>query len=1280
MFTFSRILRILILTLILLPGIVLAQSSFKPLTYGIDSQFQQTLAGYGRIQVWQINTSLSGSRAWLVDCENDANAQLLQAKFLSDAQNHPNGGQTFKQQQTQCFMTASGHGIGAVRVKNMVCLFTLDDPRKLSNFARTLASDAKCNQADLQWASDTKVPMYLDRFDQHGFRFYYRPFELPSKDVAETYDPITEFDYAKEHGDLGFVFWNSLNPITTGEGFMNHGWWSWGLEAAAKRNLPVQVNTGMSYHAPNWLSNLHPQAVTDKMPQFVGGMHRIADPHLGGQGVVLMGDNVIRRSALALIQKDVTHFSKLDNITSYLEPYGEVHHGQQDLFLDFGPQVDKAYSQWLMERYHNLNVLNLRWYGQQTLKQWTDVKFPEVAYFFGYNEQSHDLQGTWKLQFSDSENPCPDEWYKPDFDDSKWGTLTAPGDDHTMFLPKKPAVYRRHFDLPKNYKQSGKRVWLYLWDLTDKQRLTITIDLNGKRISKTQSMHTFPHWVAVDVTDQIKDTNNFVALGLPRGFMAYRMYLSHEAPQTYPQLGKHRNAQWVDFMDFVTARRAANIKMGLQMIRQVDTKRPITMMAPDYVADTLKDYASQYNGNFHNTGYMGGFWADYLPMLMRGVDRPMTVEPGGPAKDGPGMEKQLGLWFSEGVNAIDYFIHIGSVIWHDDIREKFEHYLPMIHTLGTYHQPKAQIAQLISSRVNRLTGFPWQQNSDLNLPSGYWRWNLSSSLSNDYRIDAVCESDFGSDVTSAYKLVVDTNTTILSEQDVAGIEQWVRKGGIFVTFVQTGRHTPEHENAWPISRLSGYEVLSCDATSQVIAGKIQRAVKLSPNAGDYKMPRALLSAKGAGLRLKPTSTDCQDLLLWEDGSVAMGLRKLGDGYVVHIGANFSKDRLWFGNPTASVEIVRSAIEYFDMSKLRGSAPGVRFRHFVSNNGLYDHWVLWNESNGKAMTKLDIYDHNPGQALEVLTGNYLPLSDKKHGSRLANLILEPNELRMYRTARQSQADAPAQWLGLQRAWWKASHGDTGKPFDAPTYPNTLHLTDGWQPTNQGNVWPSKLQVFDNETSQAKENVQTYTRTFTVPKDWTNGRVLFWMHSWIGHTFIHRARVELDGKQLQDWHPNGMDGWDMTDKLKPGSTHTLSVQLKSDKPLIGMRGETWLHYLPKPDATIDLAGEWEFSNDVINFDRKLKLPGHWSGLMARRTVDIPANLKDKQTFIRIDNNSRVVGAIVNGHWLRSHHHAIGHEFDINITKLVHYGQTNQITLVHYNDVGHCEVKKVELYFQN
>lgn len=1269
----------LLFVLVLFTQASWAQSSFEPLTRTAKSLFKQTLTAYGRVEVWQINDIIPGGNVWIIGCENQDKAQLLQAKYLSDVSNHPDGGKTITSQGTQCFQTAKGTCIGAVRLDAWVCLVTVDDQNKLGNLAKAIATQAGCQVTDLKWASDAHVPMYLDRYDKHGFRFYYRPWEVPSKDQQDTYDPINEFDFAKEHGDLGFVFWNSFNEISTGEGFFNHGWWSWALEEATKRNLPVQVNTSLSYQAPSWLANLRPECISRKMTQFVGGIHRIADPHLGGQGVMYMGDNPARRDALALIQNQIAYLGKQDNVVSFLEPYGEVHHGQQDLFMDYGPETDKAYAKWLLDRYHNLSTLNTRWYGQPQLTSWSDIHFPEVAYFLGLNEQALDLQGTWKISFSESDKPCPEDWYKRSFDDSKWGTMIAPGDDHGMFLPKKPAVYRRNFDLPQGYKQAGKRVWLYVWDLTDQQRLSVTIDLNDKRVSDTQSQHAFPHWVAVDVTDQLNVKDNFIALGLPRGFLAYRVYLSHEAPGVYPDLGIHRNAQWADYMDFITARRAENVHMGLQMIRQVDEDRPITMMAPDYVADTLKQYASAYNGQFHNTGYMGGMWADYLPMLMRGVDRPMTVEPGGPAKDGPGLEKQFGLWFTEGVNAIDYFIHIGSIIWKEDTLKTFEHYLPMLQTLGSYHQPKAEIAQLISSRVSRLTGFPWKQDADLNVPSGFWRWNLSSHLSSEYRIDAVCESDFGTDVVSPYKFIIDTNTAILSEEDIDGIEAWVRKGGIFVTFVQTGRHTPEKANAWPISRISGYDVLQCDSIADAIAGKVKRKVKLAPDAGDYKLPQALNAAQGSGMSLKAVSKDCQNLLLWDDGTVAMGRRKLGEGYVVHIGVNFSKDRLWFGDMNASVQTVQSMLELFDMQKLPASAPGVRLRHFVSNNGLYDYWVIWNESNSKALTKLDIFDHNPGDIFDVLTGKTLPLTPKEHGARLANLTFEPNELRMYRTQRQTQANAPAQWLGLQRTWWKKPFGNTGKAYETPTYPNTMYLTEGWLPAQGDKVWPTKMQAAPTPQSQA-QNIQTYTRTFTVPQAWNNGRILFWMNSWIGQTFLDRGRLTLNGQQLQDWSPNGIDGMDMADKLKPGTTHTLAIELKSAKPMTGMRGEAWLHYLPKPDATIDLAGDWLFSNDVIHFDRTAKLPGRWSGYMAKKQVTIPVNLKDKQTFLRMANNSRVVGAIINGHWLRAHHHAIGHEFDINITNWVRYGEPNEFTLVHYNDIGHCDVDKVELYFQN
>lgn len=39
----------------------------------------------------------------------------------------------------------------------------------------------------------------------------------------------------------------------------------------------------------------------------------------------------------------------------------------------------------------------------------------------------------------------------------------------------------------------------------------------------------------------------------------------------------------------------------------------------------------------------------------------------------------------------------------------------------------------------------------------------------------------------------------------------------------------------------------------------------------------------AGLRLKKRAEDAQDLLLWEDGTVAVGMRKLGKGYIVNFG-------------------------------------------------------------------------------------------------------------------------------------------------------------------------------------------------------------------------------------------------------------------------------------------------------------------------------------------------------------------------------------------------------------
>ena len=77
-----------------------------------------------------------------------------------------------------------------------------------------------------------------------------------------------------------------------------------------------------------------------------------------------------------------------------------------------------------------------------------------------------------------------------------------------------------------------------------------------------------------------------------------------------------------------------------------------------------------------------------------------------PARTAREFDRFMGHWLTEGVNSTQYFIHVGNIIWDDDIRERFESVLPIMNTVGSYHVPKAQCALLTNDRMIHLTGFP----------------------------------------------------------------------------------------------------------------------------------------------------------------------------------------------------------------------------------------------------------------------------------------------------------------------------------------------------------------------------------------------------------------------------------------------------------------------------------------------------------------------------------------------------------------------------------------------
>ena len=115
----------------------------------------------------------------------------------------------------------------------------------------------------------------------------------------------------------------------------------------------------------------------------------------------------------------------------------------------------------------------------------------------------------------------------------------------------------------------------------------------------------------MEVTGALREGKNTLAIRVPQGYIAYRTYLSPVEPRQYPGLGEALNAQWVDFIDFTQWSRVESVRRGMEMIRQAAPNQGITLMSPDAYADGVKSLAETYGGEFHNTGYMAGFYADY---------------------------------------------------------------------------------------------------------------------------------------------------------------------------------------------------------------------------------------------------------------------------------------------------------------------------------------------------------------------------------------------------------------------------------------------------------------------------------------------------------------------------------------------------------------------------------------------------------------------------------------------------------------------------------------------
>ena len=1129
-----------------------------------------------------------------------------------------------------------------------------------------------------------KIPMFLNSWDDYCFRFYYWPGMAPNElhhagPSWKDYDPRAEFDFAKSCDDAGFVFWCDSQPNVNAKGLMDTQQWTWAYGLARERHLPIVFNTNFS--VPYWYLNEHRELNEEHAPDFVGSYHSVGEPYQAGP-FLSWAATAGHREALGAWQEAVAKFN-CDEVIELLEPHGELNHGDYTVFIEHGPAADRSFRTYLRERYKTPAAVAKRW-RDRSVRAWGDCRLPEIADFAGWGPDAVDLKGDWRGHPLESESgapypvtllqdrqpayrPADPAWLQPGFDDSSWPLLyrDMPGNGIGYTYEKRPAVIRRTVRLPA---RKG-RTWLYLWDLSQAVGNPVAAYVNGKPAGRDRVRHGSCHWMVCEVTDLLVAGDNVIAFELPHGVIGYRVYLTSEEPKAYPYFGEGMNAKWVDFCGWQEWSRMRAVEAGLEAHRAVEPDKSIVAMAPATYFNSMRELAKRYGSRFHDTGMTAACYWEYLAMLMRSADMPVSCEPGGPAADLPQFKRYFNLYLRTGINAVHYFIHVGSIMWKDDIRKEFERILPAIKMMGRMSLAKPDVAFVMDSRIETLMGFPWRNDPNSAFASGYGEWRLNETLKEDFQIDAVTPQDVSDALVARYPFLIDCNNTVMTPAMTNAIERYVRAGGTYVAMFQSGRHTPETPDRWLLDGLTGCHV----KRMSVYTNKFNDwGVSLDPDrrtkvrvapAGE-----AMNGTNGAqlpwefwsdGATLEADADDVETLYRWCDGeneapgSPAVVSRRLGKGRVVTCGVRLR----FYDQETRALGQILAALGARRIPVV--PSPGIHARHYETTDGVSDVWLFANErENAETPYEIRFRDGVRRELVDVVTGKPVP----EKGT------LGPNDFILATSPRESASQAAAawHWVRNQFGWWRGAAKSPAAVSRPEPHPDVVELGTGpWSVEYaDGRVVKRPVGPWVVGTDIPAE-VTDYvcTREITVPADWTDGEVELWGVGQYAQSFCPGPIwVYLNGQEVC-FGDGGVPGRVLP--LKPGEKATLAIKVQGDRHpgVRGFRGTLFLFHRPRPAGELSLAGEWEVFERMTDVTpHTATLPGHYDrGVALHRTFTLPAEAKGRTVSIDFAANDFSHGVVVNGHFVRRHHHRHGDRTVLNITPWLKPGAENDLWIV-------------------
>jgi hypothetical protein len=1281
-------------------------------TAAAPAPVEGVLSGYGRIKL-SVEPDASGGGAAIFACEDARHADQLLSKLRADFTwdklsperqiSLPGGAPA---------LAAEGKGVLVFASRGNV-VYAL--AAASSEAAQAALKRYALGGGDTAFTPKKRHPMSLDFFDLRPVSVYYLPLNV--RDMEQgwmRYDRETLGRLPAFWSRFGFgysLFQPYFGMDELADGAPHFFPLEYCVKQAVANDEVVMAHVGQ-YWAPWWMRNRFPRDIVQWDPHAItgwGSIDAMGSTHLSQSASEEAYAYSRRFTSEAL---DHLHAAAGDHLGCFRvvgggHPGDEMglHHMSTE-FMDYDEAGQAAFRRWLRDtRKLDLPTLSRRWYGdEKRLQSWDQVSIPSNYEFFGgFGDDTLNLLQGW-LWRPDKKTAEDEGWYKSDY---------TPGDEWTptdlapslkqLFLfgserdkdlregKSTVAWLRKEFDasawLAKN---QGRQVYVVA-QVEDTATQPVEVFLNDAYLGPIKPKTVWCGPIAFKATALIKPGRNVLCLKVQSGIIRGPVFLTTEEPKRYPYLGKLENARWVDLRDWEAQKLVQGWKREARPVREKDPDTPF-MFCPggsrEYWDHFLELKTELGVSCLHFTG--GG--SSYMPWWS-GIGYVWgaygTSEEGGTISDTPGLSRELAWMLLDAQGHHNYYYDALDCMRIEEKTHWFSQNARLLELMGKATWEKPPIAVFRAARSDNY--FPYTAQAD------DWDIGRSSLQAAHYQNVYVTESELRAGLAGDYPVVFDGGTSVLDEDVLAAIERYVRAGGTFVAVNVTGRHTPLEADAWPIERLTGFKVIGerDNMHVTVLPGNplLKRLAGMTFNGNGIAVNWMGVNHLSEGaVALEPKDGDGAVLARWEDGTAAVGMRRLGKGRVIILGSSFWRsmsDRA--GNGISLNGSVQTTFfnDLFSGLGIRRQADAdsedVWVRHMVTKNGLQDWVMAYNAGRGaeKGRTVSLPLSHKPACVFDIVTGKPVDFTWEDGAARIPNVDLDMNAVKVFGVERDSFLDAAQRWFAEKRRYETRPVVSKSPPPAAPQPPSTAVAMDtfrfrqadagaktdlAWltEPT-AGAAWHDASYGFWDEMGYAAKGIGLYRRTFRAPAAWRGHRVLLACASWDYPVFLERATMYLNGKRVGDYegHPwANFDVLDITPYLKEGE-NALGVLVEATEVRGGYIGQLTAFPLENLEDAKDLSAGWKLYSDNQKWT-PVNLPLEATGRHLETDVTLPAAWKGKDAFLEFEVADRWVGCVViNGRVIAYNGflHPYGNIMQVNLYPWARPGEVNRIELWSY-----------------